>query len=264
MIGVLMLLGGRAAASDCISVTPSRHDWFNGSAVVAKARYAGERTFVVEQILFSLRDQRPATITLPRAEVLDMCSPPDRSPVAGEAYLVARRACTEEPCPVLWGLLSKHRDDLNYIRDRRVMTTRELLEALSALSFCGTSLDDFTALIGVAGSNDERNASMHHMVLDEIEDFLFVAEESSNCTGFDATWFRGGELQNAATAALSALPATETEQQYLAWQEIHDPDGDTPTWQHHVEAVQTALRGVFTRYDASRPCAHLDPQRPST
>lgn len=251
---LLPLAAAPAVATSCITVPID----VRRADVVAAARYAGERTFVVESVLRTTGD-RPAKLVAPGDWLSSPCAP--REPVAGQAYLVARFPTGR----LAFAEYEKTAAERALIERLHTETAPAILEALKRYGRGEASRDELhdwlrSAMVA-AWSEDSFTAEL----LDAAESLVSRIRISEACHPEVIRAIRTDALPRAAGAIESNLPDADTEADFLArrLEGIADPelrlareDEVLEEWEEALDAVRAAMEPLEETLRALPWCDH--------
>lgn len=191
-------------ATSCVSVTPD----VRRAAIVGLGRYAGNRTFMLESILRT-RGERPAKVVAPEDWRSSPCSPPE--PVAGTAYLIllyqngaVRYVQDEESARPLAQLEALH-----------VETAESILDLLSQYAEGVVARDPTAEWLGTAVFDAHHDRSFSDELLTAAEELLSMITVSEACHSDVVRELRRSKLPRALRGIAKAVPAAETEDQFV-------------------------------------------------
>jgi hypothetical protein len=252
---VLLLVLASPAFGECITVKID----VRRAEIVAVARYAGERTFVVESVLRT-EGERPAKLVAPADWRSSPCAPPE--PVAGEAYLVGRFETR-----LVFTAYEKSAAERALIERLPVVDARAVLDALERYGRGESSHHELEEWLVSAMVDAPREGSFTAELLDAAESLLDTIQAREPCHPDEAGATRADELPRAAEAIAALLPAVDTEAAFVArrLEGIVDPElrdslekEALDEWEETLDALRATIRSLDVKLQALPWC---DPRK---
>lgn len=251
---LLALAAAPASADSCITVAID----VRRAEVVALARYAGERTFVVESVLRTTED-RPAKLVAPADWLSGPCAP--REPVAGQPYLVARF----EKGRLAFADYEKAAGERALIEKLHTATAPAILDELERYSRGEATRDELedwllSAMVEAAGEG-----SFTTELLEEAESFVSSLRIWEPCHPELVRAIRDDELPRAIVAIEDLLPDVDTEAEFVARRlgGIADPelrgsleDEVLEEWEETLDALRALMKPLDAPLRALPWCDH--------
>lgn len=243
-----------AIATTCVTVSID----VRRAEVVAVARYAGDRTFVVESTLRTVGD-RPAKLVAPEDWLSSPCG--TKEPVAGQAYFVARFPRG----PLAFREVERTATERALIERLHPVTAAAILDVLERYSRGEATREETDDWLQSAMADWGREGSFTVELLEVAESLVNDIRNAEPCHPDVVRAIREDELPRALTAIAAIVPAVDAEAEFVARRvaDVADPalrdslkEEALDEWEGTLEGLGDAVETMKRALGALPWCDH--------
>lgn len=254
----LVVLAASAASACCITVTIDRDVVYDANTVVA-ARYTGDRTFVVEQVLFSAENENRSRITVPQSKWIypTMCAP---EPVAGQLYLFSEFRGGESDFVI--ADFDKSAPARDYLKARHYETPRSVVAYVQSYGRGEIDLPSLREWLRNASSRSRSRHALTTILARGFESVIRYSVGSGSCPSRELDDALRPKLMALITAVEPFVVNDDTEADWRASHHMSaddSPEEDAPYWTDYATTLDEQFHAAI---DASvEVCASSDVTR---
>jgi hypothetical protein len=206
------------ASASCLTLRG--RPWVSSAAFLAIARYADERTFVVESTLLD-RGGSMQRIVVPASEWRERVECGFVTPKVGALYVV--RLC--RGCAVDFLTYDDARPELDYVAVRHEVTATDVIEEMRRYVRGGSTSAETQRWLQTAEARSEERRTVTKLLIDDLDAIVTELHQAEKeCDPRRVENVRLHELTLLLDALEARIPSADTEREYAAVKGKDDPE----------------------------------------